>query len=97
MAYHPDSNYHTAHFKPFRVLFTCFLMWDTLSRPKVSCTPQNVLKMQHESKPLSHFVAPSNFPAIAFNYLYINLFDATFAFRPIHITFCPPYSFQDIL
>lgn len=24
MAYHPDSNYHTAHFKPFRVLFHLF-------------------------------------------------------------------------
>ena len=50
--------------------------------------------MQHESKPLSHFVAPSNSAALAFNYLYINLFDATFAFRPIHITFCPPYIFS---
>lgn len=91
MAYRPGSNYHTVPFKPFRALFCLLPYVDLLSSPESLCTPQNALKMQHESKPLSHFVAPSNSAILAFNCLYINLFDATFAFRPIHITFCPPY------
>ena len=91
MAYRLGSNYHTVPFKPFRALFCLLLYVDLLSSPESLLYASECLEMQHESKPLSHFVAPSNSAILAFNCLYINLFDATFAFRPIHIMFCPPY------